>query len=256
MVCGPPPLSEEFFEWIDILEAVANGNSPFVFCELGAGFGRWSVAAGLAARQRNRPYHAIMVEAEPKHAEWANLHVSDNAIDARLIEAAVGSERGSMDFIVQQVTTDSGEARDPKSWYGQVLAHDAGFSFAQAETHPLDYHGRKVKVVNGWGAIEVPVITLDDVFRDHEVIDLIDADIQGGEADVFCGSMPILNQRVRKIHIGTHSHPVEDRLRSAFAKNEWRLKWDFPCQSQAVPTPYGPVDFGDGVQSWVNPRFD
>lgn len=249
-----PPLDNEYFEWIDILETVAARSGSFAFCELGAGYGRWSAAAALACRQRNRPFHAIMVEAEPKHAEWAELHAKDNDFEASVIKAAVGAERGAMEFVVQQATEDVG-ASDPNIWYGQALARDAGLNFAQATTGAKNYFGHKMKVANGWGAIEVPVITLADALGDRDVIDLIDADIQGGEADVFCSAMDLVNRRVRAIHIGTHSHTVEDRLRAAFNAHGWRTKWDFPCQTKRVSTPYGPVDFGDGVQGWVNPRF-
>jgi hypothetical protein len=36
--------------------------------------------------------------------------------------------------------------------------------------------------------------------------------------------------------------------------NGWRLLTDYPCNG-ASDTPYGRIAFGDGVQSWLNPRL-
>lgn len=42
-------LHEELFEWVDIFEAVRDARGSFVFIELGAGHGRWSIRAFHAA---------------------------------------------------------------------------------------------------------------------------------------------------------------------------------------------------------------
>ena len=43
-----PTFSEEYFEWIDILESVIATDQQFVMIELGAGYGRWLVIAAVA----------------------------------------------------------------------------------------------------------------------------------------------------------------------------------------------------------------
>lgn len=65
-----PPFDEEYFEWIDLLEAVAAAKDRFTMLELGAGFGRWTARAAAAAKQRDLSYSLIAVEAEPTHFDW------------------------------------------------------------------------------------------------------------------------------------------------------------------------------------------
>ena len=47
-----PPVDEEYFEWIDLLESVQAAGGSYTMLELGAGYGRWGVRAGLAARRK------------------------------------------------------------------------------------------------------------------------------------------------------------------------------------------------------------
>src|SRR5262245_24019747 len=73
--------SQEYFEWIDILEAVKAAKRQFTFVELGAGYGRWSAIAAKAAAQKGiRRFSALLVEAEPVHARWAREHMKNNGI--------------------------------------------------------------------------------------------------------------------------------------------------------------------------------
>lgn len=63
---GNPPVDEEYFEWIDILESVSLARDSYTMMELGAGYGRWAVRAASALRQRGiRQCHMVAVEAEP-----------------------------------------------------------------------------------------------------------------------------------------------------------------------------------------------
>src|ERR1700674_238080 len=52
-----PIFDEEYFEWIDLLQAVNGAEERFTMLELGAGWGRWIANAAAALRQRsNVPY--------------------------------------------------------------------------------------------------------------------------------------------------------------------------------------------------------
>src|ERR1043166_4091781 len=63
-----PGCDEEYFEWIDLLSAVAAAKDRFTMVELGAGWGRWGIRGALAARQRGISRLDIrLVEAEPQH---------------------------------------------------------------------------------------------------------------------------------------------------------------------------------------------
>jgi hypothetical protein len=85
-----PAVDEEYFEWIDILESVKDyasrhaGSRPYVFAELGAGFGRWSVNAVRALQQAcagSCEYILCAVEADRQHFEWLKQNLRDNDID-------------------------------------------------------------------------------------------------------------------------------------------------------------------------------
>jgi chromosome segregation ATPase len=56
------------------------------------------------------------------------------------------------------------------------------------------------------------------------------------------------------VHIGTHSHDIELDLRTLFRQNGWYKLNDYSCQSTET-TPWGDIAFGDGVQTWINPRL-
>ena len=86
------------------------------------------------------------------------------------------------------------------------------------------------------------------------MVDLIDIDIQGIEDDIIDASLSALNRQVRRLHIGTHSHAVEDRIFAALRGADWLCCHSFRSGLPAE-TEYGSVRFGDGVQSWLNPRL-
>lgn len=245
-----PHLSDEYFEWISLLQAAKRASGSFTVVELGAGFGRWSARAVLAAKQCGiTDIKAILVEAEPCHAEWCKEHMIDNAIsNFEVIEAAVGAQKGEMLFVVREPNKDFA----PSDWYGQAANWTAeNYHVATEETyygHPVIDNG------TGWGSIKVPVLPLDEILSATKSVDLIDMDIQGAEAEVVESSMAVLNAKVKAIHIGTHSTEIEGRVRSSFESHGWRRIWDYPLQ-QRVDTPFGPVSFDDGVQTWENPHF-
>jgi hypothetical protein len=57
---------------------------------------------------------------------------------------------------------------------------------------------------------------------------------------------------VKRLHIGTHSKEIEAGLRQLLSAHGWRCHADYPLSSTSE-TPWGPVSFENGVQSWVNP---
>jgi hypothetical protein len=71
---------------------------------------------------------------------------------------------------------------------------------------------------------------------------------------VLTAAIDVVDARVRRLHIGTHSQEVEQGLRALLAGRGWTKINDYPCQSRAL-TPYGEIEFGDGVQTWLNPAF-
>jgi FkbM family methyltransferase len=230
-----PPISEDYFEWINLLEAVFAARGRFVMFELGAGYGSWGVRGALAARQRGiEDIEICFVEAEPQHAAWLRESIALNGLADKkmtVIEAAVSGKDGEVDFYTGH----------PQTWYGQRIVDDRPIEFAR--------HGLTDAVL-----IRVPSLSLRTLLREVERVDLIDMDIQGAELDVVTSGIDVLNDKVRRLHIETHSAEIDQRMRPFLVKHGWYALAEYPCFAPA-DTPYGTVDFVGGHQSWVNPRL-
>jgi FkbM family methyltransferase len=229
-----PTLSEETFEWIALFRAILEAHQSFTMIELGAGYGRWLVAAACAVRRR-RPELGLRlmgVEAEPTHFRWLLKHFVDNNLrpeDHYLIEAAVGTENGEA-FLTREP--------DPAAVYGQRLVT----SIAEARSHGAS------------DTFAVRTFSLASLLTKFDFVDLIDMDIQGAELDVISAAGDNLATKVKRIHIGTHSHEIESGLRNFFGPMGWHCESDFSCLGKSE-TLYGCIDFGDGVQTWINPKL-
>lgn len=252
-----PPVDEEYFEWIDLLESVAGARGSYTMVELGAGYGRWAVRAALAVQQYSGiPFHLIAVEAEPFHFGWMRVHFEDNGIDPgghRLVHAAISGHPGSVPLYI-----DAPWGRDrPDEWYGQhVVKGGAAFEGVEKAL----YAGFEVqRLSNGGRSIKVPGSTLTNLLENVRLVDLIDFDLQGEELDAVSVAIHVLDAKVRRMHIGTHSWDympdVEGGLRELLGGHGWRCLADYPAH-RSSSTPWGSVHFEDGVQSWVNPRLD
>jgi FkbM family methyltransferase len=241
-----PPLNEEYFEWIDVLESVAAARSRFVMLELGAGYGRWLANAVGAARRCKLRYHLVAVEAEPAHFQYLRRNLRDNGIPfwrRTLVQAAVGAQPGHVWFHVG----------NPSEWYGQAIDPDRD-AIAPKLGNRFGARQTRERLPDGSERALVPVVSLDQLLRPLSRVDLIDLDVQGLELEVLSAAK-LLDQKVARVHVGTHNHEVEHGLRELFHGLGWVSRADFPCLTPEVPTPFGPVSFQDGVQSWLNPKL-
>jgi hypothetical protein len=85
-------------------------------------------------------------------------------------------------------------------------------------------------------------------------VDLIDLDVQGTELIVLSSAVEQLSQKVKRVHIGTHGEEIESGLRTLFQNLGWTKLNDYACGSESE-TPWGVIKFGDGVQTWINPKL-
>jgi FkbM family methyltransferase len=240
-----PSFDEEYFEWIDVLEAVVTADRRFTMVELGAGWGRWLINAAAAARQRELEICLVGVEAEPTHFDWMQQHFRDNAIDPhahKLIEAAVAPTDGHVRFHVG----------DPTGWYGQAIDVNQPRPYRRSlRQRALSALGRR-KRPHGRRVVDVRAIALPAILAELEYVDLIDLDIQGFEADTLAVTEDVLPKKVKRVHIGTHSEENERRLRELFTRLGWENLNDYPSGTTEA-TPWGSIKFQDGVQTWRNP---
>lgn len=250
-----PAFDSGYFEWVDVLQSAADASDSYCMVEMGAGFGRWTAIATMAARQRGiDDIRTYSVEAEPTHAQWMRRVFADNQMAAdqhSIIEAAIGATRSTMPFFV--VACDTMGVEGPRDWYGQAL--DPGRDETPEPRDGIKYAGHEVKFYkDGAGVIDIPVLPLEEVIGEQPVIDLIDMDIQGAEHDVIAASIDLLNTRVKRLHIGTHSRDIDGDLVKTLSAAGWDNVRIFPCLS-TQETAYGTMTFQDGVQTWVNPRL-
>ena len=247
-----PALNEEYFEWIDLLESVIAAKDSYTMIELGAGIGRWAVRAACAVEQSRArlPYRLIAVEAEPTHFKWMTQHFSDNGIDPTqhtLIHAAVSGSAGTASFYVGNENRDT-----PVEWFGQSLTKDYEVDVPDEEAAYCGYRVRSH--ASGARSITVQAVTLGSILEDLTKVDLVDSDLQGAELAVIRSSIDALDAKVKRLHIGTHSTEIERELRDLLSSHGWHCSRDYPCFSERE-TPFGLVQFQDGVQTWVNPRL-
>jgi len=266
-----PSFDEEYFEWIDLLEAVTLARGRFSMIELGAGWGRWLVNAVAALRQYNRdlPYELIGVEPEPTHFQYMKMHFMDNGIDPsrhQLIQAAVTDKGREVWFYVGR----------PDQWYGQKIAPGPDFvpeSFRQwirkicrpqwiLKVGRLfmkvgrRFMGRFVNEgkIRNEQVKKVKAVNLSELLGTLDRVDFIDLDVQGAELIVLQPAAEQLDRKVKRVHIGTHSTEIEAGLRRLFSDLGWKNLHDYPLGSENV-TPWGTIKFQDGVQSWINSKL-
>jgi FkbM family methyltransferase len=247
-----PAFDEEYFEWIDLLESVVAARDSYHMIELGAGYGRWAMRAALAIRQYSAiPFHLTAVEADPVHFDWLRMNFEDNGLDPdqhTLVQAAVGRNSGEASLWVA-----SDESRhSPGLWYGQMIVgkqRAKPVKGANYGGYPVQRHkdGRK--------SITIPQIDMESILRNSPRIDLIDLDVQFQELEAITPAIAGLNAKVKRLHIGTHSTEIEVGLRTLLARHGWECRADYPGRG-IRETPWGKIDFDDGVQSWVNPHID
>jgi len=228
----PIRIHEETFEDIDLVESILRANGQYTMFELGAGYGRWIGKAVGVMRFLKLPLEAnfTALEAEPGHYDFLLEHMANNNIPCNCIKAAVSDHDGTEYF----------KTGNPLTHYGQSLLKDG---------YQTD------------GIQPVQTYSLDTLLSGFDYVDFIDVDIQGAEGKVIAASKEI-SRKVRKIHIGTHegSHiegqteVVEEQLRSVFDELNWINVWDFP-NGTTMDTIFGPIEFLDGIQTWINPKF-
>src|SRR5579862_3003216 len=129
----PHPLSEDYYEWLDLLTAVVAAGPRMVMIELGAGYGRWAINCAMACRRvlgREPPAAwLIAVEGDQRRMGWLGEHVAmnglrdDGAVTCQLIQAVVGRDTGPAVFEEGPLTDYSfGTARLTEAAMTKVLA--------------------------------------------------------------------------------------------------------------------------------------
>jgi FkbM family methyltransferase len=234
----PADFHAEAIEWIGLLKAVRSAVGQYVAMELGAGFGPWSVAGGVAARLRGiNNIRLCAVEGDSQHFRYLRQHFADNSFDPdrhALFEAAVGVRAGVAQWPVIEDSLASEE------WGCRPL---------QARE---DYTGRQFQSTK-----QVALVPMLDLVVTEPVWDLIHIDVQGDEVDICRSCIDELSARVRRIVVGTHSRKIDGDLLDLMWRAGWVLEHEKPVKFTFIPNSptLDAMTTLDGTQVWRNPRL-
>lgn len=261
-----PPLpriedGESFFEWLNVLNAVADAESMLTVVSLGAHYGRFLVnAAALAAELNPLPFRLVAVEADPTQAAYIRQHFRNNGIDPEqnaVLNAAVGADNRPVLFPTGAGTganTALTRTTDREGLAEQIVARELAPQvvrqlFADGRT------GLDVPLYPGGPPGElvfVSCLTVADVVAPYDRIDYLDADIQGAEAVAFPPALASLKRKVRRLHIGTHGAEVHAALLALFVEQGWRVEANYGPTAEHR-SPYGAFRTNDGILTLRNP---
>ncbi len=257
---------EEFFEWIDVLAAVRSARNSFTMIELGAGYAARSVNANAALDYCNPvPRKFVVVEGERQHFAWAQEHFKFNGADPNghwFVPALVNATGMPELFVhaagrycnmivndkaIEEILGNIDRLNLSHSILGNLLRHaDIGTEF----TIDDDFYG-KVPLQIGF----ISAVTLNTLLQPLDFVDYLDVDIQYAEHAVIPASIDMIEDRVKRVHIGTHSRDIHVELRALLQDRGWRQVFDFlPLAEHA--TLWGNFTTSDGILTAVNPKFD
>jgi FkbM family methyltransferase len=217
----------EAIEYVGIVRAFAESGSEFVGVELGCGWGPWIGLGGVLSRRQGKPFRIVGVEGSKEYCDYCQEHMQQNGLlpHARILNALVSTNRRAAYFQT-----------------GLAASNNWG---ATPSSEPREHH------------VKVPSIRITDALDGLDLIDYIHVDIQGAEdavlADPSAGR--ILDAKVKRIIVGTHSRGIEGRLLDVFRDRGWLLEREKPCHfSYKTGVSYVGMTTLDGCQIWKNPR--
>ena len=252
---GEVDIDNEYFEWISILLSVYQASKKFNFYEVGAGYGRWGVRAHHACVLLNiKNINIKFFEAEPNHIKYLKRHIQLNGLennDYKIYDGILDEEEGKKFFYVK-APKEFGDSSS-LNWYGQSVIKDY-------ENNPkkLDqkYHGHDLFIFpSGWQAIKLKTLDFRAILSKDKSIDLIDFDIQGDEHKLIYKNIDILNINTKRLHISTHSPQIHKKIKVLLAINGWLKVYDYG-EHKVNKTPFGSINFSDGLLVFINPRIN
>jgi hypothetical protein len=136
-------------------------------------------------------------------------------------------------------------------WYGQAITAEPAEGQSRLRDRLDRVLRRRARRTSDRPVERVRAVSLRTLLQPLDLVDLIDADIQGAEADALEPAADLLDAKVRRVFVGTHSRDNEERVRAVFNTLGWESVCDYPCASES-DTPWGRILFEDGVQVWRN----
>ena len=230
----PANFHADMAEWAGALRAVDLSGSTFSMLELGCGWGCWMGITGVAARSRGKTLDLTGIEGDPHHIELAQETFAANGVTPQQYSLLRGVAAAGEGYALFSKRTGGGEG-----W-----GFAPKFGVDEAESVQAVQSGQ-------WDRLEM--VSLARAIGRRSKLDLLHMDIQGGEDTLVKDALPLLNERVAYMVIGTHSRAIEGRLMDTLLGANWKLEIERP---QIFTLPDGiPQASVDGVQAWRNPRL-
>ncbi|MDP9604713.1 hypothetical protein SAMN05518845_10635 [Variovorax sp. YR750] len=222
-------------EWAAALQAVDNSpRDSFTMIELGCGWGCWMNNMGSAARRTGRKVHVIGVEGDEGHILFAHEALARNGFqpDEYTIHRGIAAATAGVALFPKQEHAGHSWGLEPV--FGATSTQQA--QAAADGSHDI-----------------LPMIPLAEAVGQHDRIDLLHIDIQGGEADLVAGCLPLIEEKVAYMVIGTHSKHIEAQLFDLMCGTGWRMEMERPAFYDVKSS--RPLLMVDGVQGWRNPSL-
>lgn len=233
-------------EWVGLLKAIRSTQTrgSLRAMELGAGWGPWVVAAGVAARNLGiTNVHLLAVEADPTHFAFLRQHFLDNGLNPeqhRLLNAAVGIAGSRMYWPLIDPNDD---------WGARPICAEE----QNENSTKTDYRG-----VEHTQTQEIEVVPFDELLGSQPRWDLVHVDVQGDEAKICAAARRQLDELVHWLVIGTHSRLIEGQLLELLSGMGWILENERPVRFEYRQNPRNLeyLTTHDGTQVWRNPKLD
>jgi len=234
---GQDYMTDVEFERDILLSILQSIKRPVVnFIELGAGWGRMSIAVAGTIRNQivktvPRSFRVTAVEAELTHLKWLNEHMLVNSIPVTAYYGAVSDCSGYGHFY---------SPAQPDLSYGQALLE-------MTPVARILQLRRKLS--------RVPLFTIDSI-RAEEHIDLVHMDVQGAEVKAILGAREsIKGGKIDYFIVGVHSNRLGVELRDLLS-NYYECLIDIDRDSESRLPKLLPVIVDDGVQVWRRRGYD
>ena len=233
----------EALEWVGTLRAALDSQDSFAMIELGAGWGPWCVIGAMAAKQRGvRTVRVLGIEADVGHVAFMQRNFVANGLtpdEGAVLHGAIGIDNGTAFFP---------RAKSAAQVYGGAAA----YTNQDRETGPFAaFMSSSSDMIEDVEA--VPCHALADQLSKFETLDLLHCDIQGAEGDLLPATIDLLDARVRRLVVGTHSFAIDRGLAAVMGGHGWICEGISACQMSASGEAAQLVD--DGMQVWRNPRL-
>jgi FkbM family methyltransferase len=206
-------------EWAGVLAAVSEAKDRFVCIELGAGWGPFVVGAAKAAQRRGIE-EILLVAVEPvaERIEFLRQHFVDNGLDPNahhIVQAVIARDHGTARF---EKLEDARDGDGRAIYYGLP-------NWLSVPDYALE---------------NVQCVPLRTLMSNLAVVDVIHFDIQGAEWEIISRAIDLLNEKVRRLVIGTHRREIEQgacelRNLNSYFRTAW-FRWDrdtldlLPCR--------------------------